>query len=276
MPKKTPKKKKKAKHALPRQKAEKPFPFMELPPELRDMIYEMALTEGDGIGIATKAKAYRRTVCRALLNDDDYSYRWSERYRQRATGRGKPKPIQNPNEERQLHSLVPNLLAVSKQIHHEAVDILYGQELRFHDSDALHRFLAIIGPGNQKRLQSVDIVNFCTGRNKRTLNHCAFMSLAGATNLKTLYINHAEFRSYQSSAKGFARMLYGNAHFFLEAYGVANGRRDAAVDVIQIDEDVFDRFYTGMYRNGTVAKEPTFEENKVLFRAELCRLLGAN
>lgn len=71
-------------------------------------------------------------------------------------------------------------------------------------------------------------------------------------------------------------MLYGNAHFFLEAYGVANGRRDAAIDVIQIDEDVFDRFYTGMYRNGTVAKEPTFEENKVLFRAELCRLLGAN
>jgi hypothetical protein len=272
MPKKAPKKKK-AKHA---QKAEKPFPFMELPPELRDMIYEYALTEVDDVGIATRTKAYRRTVCRALIQDEDYNYRQRQRYMQRATGRGKPKPGQVPDEEPRSYILLSNLLAVSQQIHHEAVNILYGQDLKFHDADALHRFLAIIGPRNQKRLHSVEILNFCTGRNKRTLNHCAFMSLAGATNLKTLRLNRADFRGYHSSAKGFARGLYGNAHFFLEAYGDANGRRDAAIDIIQLDDDVFDSFYTFRYRHGAIPKQHSLEENKVLFRAELCRLLSAN
>ena len=238
------------------------------------MIYEMALTEDDGVGIATKTKAYRRTVCRVLIDDEDYRY--SRRYRRPATGRGKAKRSQEPDEEPQLHSLVPNLLAVSKQIHHEAVNILYGQDLKFHDSDALHRFLEIIGPSNQKRLQSVDLVSFCTGRNKQALNHCAFMSLAAATNLKTLHLNSAYLLGWHTNAKVFARILFGNTHFFLEAYGRANGRMDAAVDILDIDDDVFDRFYQGRYRNGNVTKVPTLEENKVLFRAELCRLLGAN
>jgi hypothetical protein len=277
-PKKTPKKtpkKKKAKHAHPRQKAEKPFPFMELPPELRDMIYEMALTEADGVGIAIKTKAYRRTVCRALIGDEEYRYR--RRHRRRPTGRGKPKPSQEGEEEDpKLPSLVPNLLAVSKQIHHEAVNILYGQDLKFLDADALHRFLALIGPRNQKRLQSVETISLCTGRDKQAINHCAFMSLAAATNLKTLRLNRADFCGWHTNAKGFARLLYGNAHFFLEAYGAANGRRDAAVDILEIDEEVFDSFWSYRYRHGTVTKQPTLEENKVLFRAELCRLLGAN
>jgi hypothetical protein len=272
IPKKAPKKKK-AKHA---QKAEKPFPFMELPPELRDMIYEYALTEVDGVGIATKTKAYRRTVCRAVIHDEDYNYRQRQRYMQRATGRGKPQQSQVPDEEPRPYILIPNILAVSKQIHHEAVNILYGQELRFHDADALHRFLTIIGPRNQKRLHSVDLLNLCTGRNKQALNHCAFMSLAGATNLKTLRINMADFRGWNTSAKGFARLMYGNTHYFLEAYGLENGRKDAAIDIIEMDDQVLDSFYQRRYRNGTPIKPPTLEENKVLFRTELCRLLGAN
>jgi hypothetical protein len=269
-PKKTPKKK--ARHtAIKHQKAEKPFPFMDLPPELRDMIYEMALTDEDGMSIVAKTKAYRRTVRRAPIYDPE-----GDRYIQRATGRGKPKKqIQDPEEGNQSPPLVPNLLAVSKQIHTEAVNILYNQDFMFQDTDALHRFLTIIGPRNQQRLHSIDIKNFCQGRNTRTLNHCAFMSLAGATNLKTLHLNSAEFRSWYSGAKGFARGLYSNMHSFLEAYGVANGRRDAALDIIQMDQEIFDCFYTHRFRHGTFTKQPSMEENKVLFRAELCRLLGA-
>ena len=267
-PKKTPKKtpkKKKAKHAHLRQKAEKPFPFMELPPELRDIIYEMALTDADGMSIVSTTKTYRRTVCRAASDEMEEC-----RYRQRGSRHRVAQDGTGPKQ------LVPNLLAVSKQIHHEAVNILYGQDLKFHDADALHRFLAIIGPSNQKRLNSVDIVSFCTGRYKVTINHCAFMSLAAATNLKTLRLNKADFRGWHTNAKGFARLLYGNAHYFFEAYGAANGRRDAAVDILEIDEEVFDSFWSYRYRHGTVSKQPTLEENKVLFRAELCRLLGAN
>jgi len=270
-PKKAPKKK--ARHALPRQRSEKPFPFMELPPELRDMIYEKALVDANGICIAAKTKAYRRTVCRTLIYNPDEC----RPTRRLGTGRGKPRHVQNEESQDSspppIGSLVPNILAVSKQIHYEAVNILYDQDFMFRDPDALHRFLAIIGARNQQRIHSIEIRSFCTGRNTRTLNHCAFMSLATATNLKTLYLPNAAFRWY-TNAKGLARGLYSNAHVFLEAYGAAHGRRDAALDIIQLGDDSFDWFYPGYRRYRTVAKTTTVEEDQAMFWAELRRLLS--
>jgi len=252
------------------------------------MIYEMALVDVNGVCITTKTKAYRRTVCRTLIYDPDEC----PPTRRAGTGRGhrrgyggfhsgcaRSKNVQDQDSQSSsppaISPLVPNILAVSKQIHHEAIDILYDQDFMFRDTDALHRFLTIIGPRNQQRIRSVDIKSFCTGRNTRTLNHCAFMSLATATNLKTLYLPTTEFR-YYSDAKGLARGLYSNAHFFLEAYGVANGRRDAALDVIQLGEHSFDYFYRRYQRNAVAAKPSTVEENEAVFRAELRRLLGVD
>lgn len=235
---------------------------MELPPELRDMIYEIALTEADGISIVSKTKAYRRTVCRAANYDSD-----SCRYLRQGT------TCQTTGDEIKMKVLVPNLLAVSKQIHNETINMLYGHDFAFEDTDALHRFLVGIGPRNQQRLRRIEVKSFCTGRNTRAINHCAFMSLAGATNLKTLILNNYEFR-HCSSPKGLARSIYSNAHSFLEAYGAAHGRKDAAIDIIELDEDLFDSFYS-YRRHVDAAKQPTFEENQAVYRAELCRLLGA-
>jgi hypothetical protein len=235
---------------------------MELPPELRDMIYEMALTDVDGMSIASTTKNYRRTVCR-IVNDDMEECR----YRQRGSRHRIPEGGNAPKQ------LATNLLAVSKQIHNETISMLYGHDFIFADTDTLHRFLTVIGTRNQQRLRSIDIQGFCTGRRTRAINHCAFMALVGATNLKALIINNDEFRHY-SSPKHLARGLYSNIHFFLEAYGAAHGRMDAGIDIIELDEYALDYFHS--YRRGGVpAKQQTPEENKVIFRAELCRLLGA-
>lgn len=235
---------------------------MELPPELRDMIYEIALTDADGMQkIVSTTKSYRRTVCRTAsdnLEECQYRQRGS-RYRI-AEGESSPK------------QLVPNLLAVSKQIHSETINLLYGHDFAFADTDALHRFLTVIGPRNQQRLRRIEVKSFCTGRMTRAINHCAFMSLAGATNLKALVLNNYEF-GHCSSPKGLARSLYSNTHFFLEAYGAAHGRKDAALDIIELDENAFESFYS--YRTHVVAKKATPEENEAVYRAELCRLLGA-
>jgi hypothetical protein len=276
MPKKV-SKNKKARHTPPRQQIEeKPFPFMELPPELRDMIYEMALTDVNGISIVSKSKAYRRTVCRAPIYDSE----WTGYSRRRNHTYGTKRPILDDGREElapQERSLVPNILAVSKQIYKEAIGILYGQDFVIEDTDALHRFLAIIGLRNQQRLLSLDVNSFCEGRNKKIINHCAFMSLAGATNLKSLRLNNARFR-YYGDAKGFARGFYCNAHYFLEAYGAAHGRRDAALDVLELDDEIFDYFNPYRRNVDLTARKPTGEElvqeNKRMFRAELCRLLG--
>lgn len=234
---------------------------MELPPELRDIIYEMALTDADGMSIVSTTKTYRRTVCRAASDEMEEC-----RYRQRGSRHRVAQDGTGPKQ------LVPNLLAVSKQIHNETINILYGHDFVFTDTDALHRFLTVIGPRNQQRLRSIDIQSFCTGRNTRAINHCAFMALAGATKLKALILNDGEFRHY-GSPKGLARGLYANTHFFLEAYGAANGRMDAAIDIMEVDEYAFESFYS--YRRGVNAKQQNPQENRAIFRAELCRLLGA-
>jgi len=254
---------KKAKHALPRQKAEKPFPFMELPPELRDIIYEMTLVDDNGILLMSRTKGYRRGVVRCTYDPAEWHYT------QRVLEKGET------NRGIVSKELVPNLLAVSKQIHHEAVDMLYGQDLMFRDTDALHRFLTIIGHRNSQRLLSIDIKELCQGKIKQTLNHCAFMSLTTATKLKALHLPIDDFTHY-TCAKNLARGLFCMAHFFLEAYGVANGRRDAAVDVIQLDDEIFGRFQASWRGNARVVKQHTAEENQAIVRAELCRLLGAN
>jgi len=246
----------------------KPFPFMELPPELRDMIYELALTDGTGsMCIEAKTKAYRRGICRDPAYDPRrYGYDFDGYRRQ-------PRPeVETENDAPTKYSLVPNILAVSKQIHSEAINILYGQDFIFRETDSLHRFLTLIGPRNQKRLHCIDLKSFCTGRNTKAVNHCAFASLATVTNLKTLRLNRI-YCGYYASAKGLARSLYSDAHFFLEAYGTAHGRWDAAIDIIELNEDTFKSFHS--YRQKlAVDKQPSSEENRAVFRAELGHLLG--
>jgi hypothetical protein len=236
---------------------------MELPPELRDVIYEMALIDDNGILLAAITKGYRRTIYRCPYDPGEWHYT------RRVLEKGETNRGVVSNE------LVPNLLAVSKQIHHEAVNMLYGQELMFQDTDALHRFLTIIGPRNAQRLLSIDIKELCRGKIRNTLNHCAFMSLTTATKLKALHLPMDDFSQY-TCAKTLARGLFCIAHFFLEAYGAAHGRKDAAIDVIQLDDDTFEVFRPSWRGNTRVVKQHTPEENRAIYRAELCRLLSRN
>lgn len=109
------------------------------------MIYEMALTDANGVSIVSMLKAQRRTVRRgAVYDSDQYNYTWSRRRRYLNTGSQETAPKET--------SLVPSLLAVNKQIYAEGVNYLYGQEFCFEDTTALHHFLATIGIRNQPRL----------------------------------------------------------------------------------------------------------------------------
>ena len=66
--KKPTKPKKRAKVTVPRsKKPQKPFPFLALPAELRDYIYELALTDEGGLALTSKNKGFRRTIARGLI-----------------------------------------------------------------------------------------------------------------------------------------------------------------------------------------------------------------
>jgi len=108
------------------------------------------LTDANGISLVSKLKGQRRTVRRGEVYDSDqYQYTWSRRRRHLKANSQETAPKQT--------SLVPNLLAVNKQVHGEGVNYLYGQELYFEDTTALHHFLASIGMRNQPRLIDVTV-----------------------------------------------------------------------------------------------------------------------
>ena len=188
---------KQARLARPRSsKPSKPFPFLSLPAELRDYIYELALTDGDGISLVSKTKAFRRTIARsraALYNDE-------------ATV-----PAYN--------SFIPNLLAANKQIHSEGIGYLYQQRIVLEDTMALHTFLAAIGPTNRLRLSNVTVRSWGHGRGThKAMNVAALTLLAGCTNLKVFNLDCRI--GWLRTPRDLARQLYRDGHYFLEAYGV--------------------------------------------------------
>jgi hypothetical protein len=139
---------------------------MELPAEIRNMVYEYALTDPSGINLVGTFKHKRRTVervsakCEADISQDrDYSDSFLINDSIRSQHE-KPAP------------LVPSLLAVSKQIHQEAVDTLYGKnEFIFTDSFALYNFMINLGPRGAKHLKTLRLRGWLYGRATKAYNH---------------------------------------------------------------------------------------------------------
>ncbi|KAI7320133.1 hypothetical protein KC315_g9541 [Hortaea werneckii] len=184
----------------------KPFPLMELPPEIRDLIYEFALTDSTGTAIVVHTQNKRRVASRRR-----------ERVRS-------PRCV-----------LVPALLAASKQLHKEAYGFLYQTPLIFKDIHALHSFLAGIG-SHRAYVRDVLLQQWDYGYGRGTknpMNYAAFPLLGLCTNLRSFTIEKGI--GLRTQPEKIAELVYRNSHFFLEAYGMAKGRKDAAVDVIVLD-----------------------------------------
>jgi hypothetical protein len=206
------------------------FRFLDLPAELRDMIYEMTLADANGVSIVGHQSGYRRIARRGpVYPPEAYSH---SRYRYRYVKDGEPElcPIST--------KFVPALLAVNKQIHAEGINYLYGHDFVFENTTALHSFLAPMGLRTQQRLTSVEIMAWSKSGEKQGHNYSGLTLLSGATNLKSLRI--ACDVSYWSNQPGrIAARIFRDGHWFFEAYGAANGRKDAAVDILELDESNF-------------------------------------
>ena len=256
---------KKAKPNPPKsKKSSKPFPFLSLPAELRDYIYELALTDGGGLAIVSKTKAFRRTIARGFISDGDgWHYHFNgHRRRDVYDADGGMRDTYN--------TLAPNLLAVNKQIHAEAIGYLYKQPLIFEDTMALHTFLAAIRPSNRLQLSELVIKGWGNGRGThKAMNFCAMTILADCINLKSLNLdcNIGWFRSPQQ----LAGQIYRDGHYFLEAYGTANGGKDVGVKVLKLSNWNYDRDNWSRWRQSQSL--PKLDEFKKQFQAELTRLL---
>ncbi|KAH6876018.1 hypothetical protein BKA58DRAFT_380869 [Alternaria rosae] len=248
---------------LPKRKI---FPFLNLPAEIRNIIYEYTLTDSSGINLVGVFKHKRRNVERIsakLQAELSQESGWSDSQRM---NNGVRKTQEEPAP------LVTSLLAVNKQIHQEGVDILYGKnEFIFTDSFALYNFMINLGPNRAKSLRTLRILGWLHGRAMKAYNHSCFSALVWATNITAFHID-SQIGWYRASKYG-ADQLYRDAFPWMEAVGMAKGKVDAIVDIIKFNEDHFDE-HRGRYRWHT-ATQTSNEEMYAEFKTALRKSLGA-
>ena len=213
---------------------------MRLPPELRNQIYALTLTDPAEIYLFSKTKRYRRTVERA----------------------GDPKwPHLVPD-------LVPNLLLLDRAIHAEARPILYASNTFIvQDTTAMHAFLATIGPKNRANITDLILKGWGYTKAHKALNHPALTMLVDAVNLRRFKLDCEIF--WRSEPKRIAKQVYRDGFHWLEAVGAAKGKFDAAVDIVDISDECLVTCY---YLGGEY--EQTRDELREQFKAELRRLLS--
>jgi hypothetical protein len=192
------------------------------------MIYEMALVDPNDVSIVVRTRGSRPKPIRgAVFKASDYCSSYGQR--QHLTHDSTEiSPIST--------TFITPLLAVNKQINAEAINYLYGHKFSFENCAALMEFLASIGHRNQKRLQVVEIVSWGPNSSaaSKAMNRSGLTMLAGATNLKELGL------ACTLSGRGpykMAQQFFQGGHHFIRNYGVANGSKEAAVDIIRLDVD---------------------------------------
>ncbi|ORY18937.1 hypothetical protein BCR34DRAFT_258853 [Clohesyomyces aquaticus] len=286
------------------------FPFLSLPAELRNRIYDECLpdtTRVDRNGVrfrdqkelwfCSKSRFYRRGVQYINELDEDQvdtlSYGgayYVSRNRQRrgrgrwpyqgGTGRGRisRNTDENSEDEKKLpkpRGLCMPLLAVCKQIYHEAAPLLYSQNLVFTDSAAMMNFASRLSPRTALLLRNIRIQNWISTRSRKSTRFAAMAVLAakGATNLEGFHIENRigwfstgwssrTAEREQKIPKRVARQVYRDCYPWLEAVMAAKGA-DFAIDVLGISEENF------QYWNGD------FGDAMKMYKRELRRLLGA-
>lgn len=235
-------------------KKTKPFRFMDLTAELRNEIYEVALTEPDGLTLVTKRAGHRRSIQRGPISvSEDKNYYGKVRRRP-------PHLIHRQEGVRSeqytnVRSLVPNLLAASKQIRDEGSSYLYKQEFILADTKALHLFVATIGSHNRQLLARLTIRGWTEGTHTQitasnvTLanevqlsgghNFGAFTMLQFCPNLQCLFFDCTLSR--YRLPRDLARQIYCDSHLFLDAICVAQARPDAALEILRFGDWHFNK-----------------------------------
>ncbi|KAK4695212.1 hypothetical protein P7C71_g2499, partial [Lecanoromycetidae sp. Uapishka_2] len=252
---------------LPKKKI---FPFMSLPAELKNRIYEIALTDPNGVFFVSKTKHYRRIVEREIYRMDVSSRRQSinrNRWLNRPSQTSQSSA--SPSADAEPASLVPKILLLNHEIYAQAQPILYASNTyAAEDTMALHAFLANIGTKNRATLSHVVIKGWGYTKAHKALNHPAFTLLADAVNLRRLHIDCRV--GWSSGPIGHARQLYRDGFHWLEAFGVAKGQFDAAVGIIEVEDSNLERYY------GPTEEKPSKEERLEDFKAELRKLLRSH
>ena len=242
---------------------------MSLPAEIKNMIYKYALTSEYEIPLVFKLKGYRHTV---TLGDPTtfQNFRRSP-FRDDFDGPSCCRYV--PLARVSRPSFAPSIIALNHETHAQAQPILYGANaFALEDPKALLAFCANIGPKNCTMLQEVSLKHFGNTVVRRALCYPAFAALANAVNLQILSLD-CNIRRGELILT--ARQFFRDGHNWLEAVGAKEGRRDAAVERIQLGMKHIDRPRHGVPDADDATKKEQLEKMTTIFKKELRRLLKA-
>lgn len=105
-------------------------------------------------------------------------------------------------------------------------------------------------------------------------NFAALSALSHCTGLKSLFVDCTV--GWLREPRNLARQIFRDGHYFLERFGAANGKFDAAIDILQFDEDwQFNKHATARYARPSDPQEREADPGKrAEFDDELRSLLS--
>ena len=185
-------------------KPSKAFPFQDLPKEVRTRVYGVYFAPGNIVNGDIVLEGKRKNESQALY----------------------AKSYANGSKNRVA------LLAVSKEIYEEAVQVFYAHTMKVESTTTLLDFLGELPGSVRPRLQSVVIKSWVKTTSRNAMNF-----LAESGGLRSLHIEGG-VTTDDDPAK-VAKAFYADACKFLEAVTVAKGDKQAGVDVLSFGPRAF-------------------------------------
>lgn len=198
----------------------RPFPFLKLPKEARAKIYSYYFAPSRVVNADIALEGKRPA------NKESYAKMYSETSKYRVA-----------------------LLATCKEVHEDAVQILYDHTMRFENTTTLLDFLGQLQQGFRARLRRISIKGFV-----KTSSRNAMHFLAESPNIVNLHIESGVCTG-EDPAKA-AKEFYNDAYKFLEAVAARKGDKTAGVDVLTFGRDAF------LFKAGEDKKKKPWGEEK--------------
>lgn len=217
------------------------------------------------MNLISKTKHFRRTVTRG-----DIKERVRRVYRRR---RWLPRPssgIDDEDGEVEHVDLRSAILAVSHQIHDEAIGLLYAQPIHVLDAAVLHDLIACIGVTSRHLHRQMHIYDGGHGRGMHvSANRIGLSAVADCTGLESVTFEFAVATCGRWWGNA-ARQVYKSDFLWLEAM-VSRQGVDAALEVVKLADCNFNTFaYLGT--NPTLSEKIKY--NRGLFDRDMKKLLA--
>lgn len=198
---------------------EVPFRFMELPPEIRVMIYKACLVESaKDLSYVTKSNS--RDLIRGSM--ERKTHRW----------RGWVYRIKLDRWDVQRTSLQPVILRINKAIRDEALPYLYAQQFHFATTHTFQIFFGRISPVNRMLLRDIVIDGWTDTKHARNKDvQIIFSLLMSATNIRSIHLarraqgpGDGPRFGYGSSFTDNAYAFWSDIEYWADAMDAAHGK----------------------------------------------------